>query len=52
MDTEKDALLDGITIILDRYVNDKMYTPTVALHKVIRLIEENYLFTTLDNKYK
>jgi hypothetical protein len=49
---DDNELLNGITVILDRYVNDKLYTPTVALHKVIRLIEENYLFTTLDNKYK
>ena len=49
---DDNKLLNGITVILDRYVNDKLYTPTVALHKVIRLIEENYLFTTLDNKYK
>ena len=49
---DNDKLLSGITVILDRYVNDKLNTPTVALHKVIRLIEENYLFTTLDNKYK
>ena len=49
---DNDKLLNGITVILDRYVNDKLYTPTIALNKVIRLIEENYLFTTLDNKYK
>ena len=49
---DNDKLLSGITVILDRYVNDKLYTPTIALNKVIRLIEENYLFTTLDNKYK
>lgn len=49
---DDNELLNGITVILDRYVNDKLYTPTVALHKIIRLVEENYLFTTLDNKYK
>ena len=49
---DDNELLNGITVILDRYVNDRLYTPTVALHKIIRLIEENYLFTTIDNKYK
>jgi hypothetical protein len=45
-------LLDGIVTVLDRYVNEKLYTPIVAIHKITRLIENKYLFTSLDKSYK